>query len=66
MNEVETICGQRRACDHPTDEEGPRLSAASGACEAAVCNIDPHCCNGQWDRFCVEDAMNPNLANVCP
>ena len=33
------------------------------ACEDAVCNIDPFCCNVQWDGLCAEEALD--LCALC-
>jgi hypothetical protein len=27
-------------------------------CQAAVCGVDPFCCNNQWDSFCVNEAVS--------
>lgn len=26
------------------------------ACEAAICAVDPYCCNGNWDQTCADEA----------
>lgn len=49
------------SCDRPLPEDFDGCVAAVGpvgqgcggcACEAAVCNMDSFCCDGQWDTFC--------------
>jgi hypothetical protein len=43
-------------CPHGVCEPGEPLDWACGACEAAVCNDDPYCCDVAWDSICVEEA----------
>lgn len=54
-------CPTSNACvDHPTpgsDQPG---------CNACVCELDPFCCNSQWDSLCVsEAAIQCNVACQC-
>ncbi|MCX5641073.1 MAG: hypothetical protein NT059_09720 [Planctomycetota bacterium] len=38
-------------------------NCADGTCCASVCNIDPFCCEGQWDSLCVSTA---NVSCISP
>jgi hypothetical protein len=37
----------------------------NGACEGAVCGVDPFCCDTQWDGLCVAEAFSL-CPEVCP
>ena len=56
-------CGESTAgscfATHPTP------SCNNAECCAAVCAVDPFCCNTQWDQFCVNEAIEqcPNCGD---
>jgi hypothetical protein len=35
------------------------------ACEAAICTIDPFCCNVFWDGLCVLEALDICVPDLC-
>jgi hypothetical protein len=37
-----------------TGHPGPGCEVS--ACQSAVCGLDPYCCSGSWDSFCVQHA----------
>jgi hypothetical protein len=65
VGEVLTVCDQvhcdasKGSCTHSVCANGPALSAqcdsppVSPSCTAAICNVDPYCCNNYWDGICV-------------
>jgi len=40
----------------------------NGACQAAVCDVDPFCCTAQWDMFCAQMStmLCPELCPITP
>ena len=52
-----TVCHDPcEPCSHGVCDFGGPLSSECGACEQAVCEQDPYCCDTLWDRPCVEAA----------
>ena len=51
-------------CPHGVCETGGPLDPSCGACEAAVCAVDPFCCDVAWDSICVGEA-DVLCDNVC-
>lgn len=43
-------------CEHATNVEGTALDPSCSDCAAAVCSLDPYCCNTAWDDLCVDAA----------
>lgn len=53
---VSTVCDLNvciAACAHSLCEAGEPLDATCNDCAADVCQVDPTCCNSQWDATCV-------------
>lgn len=65
-----------QGCDPPAGSEGGdgdclqvhiTRSCANEACAAAVCSVEPSCCQSGWDERCVEIAYGICIApNTCP
>lgn len=65
-----------QGCDPPGGSEGGNgdcltvhvtRSCANEACAAAVCSVEPECCQSSWDERCVEVALAICIApNTCP
>jgi hypothetical protein len=56
IEKVATICGLTdctAACVHSLCEVGEPLDATCNRCATSVCEMDPVCCNSQWDANCV-------------
>ncbi|WP_437282617.1 hypothetical protein WME90_19165 [Sorangium sp. So ce375] len=43
------------ACTHATCDEGAPLDPGCDPCVAAICSLDPFCCQGGWDGACVSE-----------
>lgn len=44
----------------------PFTGCENAACQTAICNTDPFCCNTQWDAVCAGDAVdNANNGGAC-
>ncbi len=41
---------------HDECEQGPPMDPTCTDCAAAVCALDPYCCEVSWDSLCVEEA----------
>ena len=37
----------------------------NGACEDAVCAVDPFCCNVTWDSICASEAATICEGSIC-
>ena len=48
------------ACPHDTCTVGARLDPSCSPCVANICNVDPFCCETEWDALCVS-----RVATVC-
>lgn len=47
------------ACAHDTCEEGPKLDpTCENTCVAQICQVDPFCCNNDWDNLCVDQVKS--------
>ncbi|MFM7051126.1 MAG: S8 family serine peptidase, partial [Planctomycetota bacterium] len=46
-------------------EAHPGRGCSQPTCCFAVCNIDPSCCNIEWDQVCVNLASSPVLGDAC-
>lgn len=60
--------GSGPSCGHSACATGGALSPLCGACEKAVCDDDPFCCDnvgGSWDSLCVDAAKQTSSCN-CP
>jgi len=44
-------------CDHGLCEFGEPLVPGCSSCVDTVCSVDPFCCDGFWDDFCIEEAV---------
>ncbi|MCA9296320.1 MAG: hypothetical protein KC983_07375, partial [Phycisphaerales bacterium] len=61
----DTFCGGGVICPNPgCPGEGPCLFAngtrgcQNPECCSDICNLDPFCCDTEWDEQCVEEALN--------
>lgn len=43
-------------CEHDPCQTGNLLNPGCSPCVSAVCQLDPYCCNTQWDQQCVNEA----------
>lgn len=53
QDNCDDACGSGPSCLVPHDSPG----CADGSCCAAVCALDPLCCNKSWDQLCVDRAF---------
>ncbi len=53
QDSCEDACGSGPSCLIPHDTPG----CADATCCAAVCALDPLCCNKSWDQLCVDRAF---------
>jgi hypothetical protein len=72
VKEVRTVCGSlicpesQGQCAHSVcDGSTPLVSGCdspplANSCTAAICKVDPHCCQQAWDRACIA-----KVASVC-
>jgi hypothetical protein len=44
---------------------GPGPGCEVEACEATICGIDPFCCDVAWDSFCVDEAADLCVPDLC-
>lgn len=56
--QVATVCSKTCTCPHPSWEEGVALGDACSDCVKQICNVDPFCCNVEWDALCVEHSFS--------
>lgn len=60
VDEAGQYCGEcgggSGGCAHDECQEGDALLASCSACATAVCNVDPYCCDTDWDATCVDEA----------
>lgn len=42
-------------CPHGKCVTGSKLEPGCGPCEAKICDLDPYCCNNEWDSLCVQE-----------
>jgi cysteine-rich repeat protein len=60
---VATVCGDPcEACSHDVCEAGAILQPTCGSCAAAVCDVDPFCCDTLWSAECA--AKVPSICNL--
>ena len=52
-------------CNHSVCDTGPALGPNCDTCAAAVCQMDPYCCNNQWDSICVGHVPSECGTSVC-
>jgi hypothetical protein len=45
-------------CSHGLCDQGAVLSPTCDACTAAICAVDPYCCNVAWDGWCVGEVSS--------
>jgi hypothetical protein len=45
---------------------GPPQDPSCGQCQEEVCTLDPFCCHGAWDEFCVDGAAAICAAPCAP
>ena len=50
---AKTECNTQCDCAHTICTEGAALAATCNPCVDAVCTVDPYCCQGGWDGYCV-------------
>jgi len=55
------VGGLQQGCFEPHAGRG----CSNPSCCFAVCNVDPGCCNAEWDQNCVNLARSPALATAC-
>jgi hypothetical protein len=44
------------SCSHDICSSGGPLNASCDSCSETVCDIDPYCCDTEWDSLCVGEA----------
>ena len=44
-------------CAHDACAQGEAMNQGCSQCAAAICSIDPYCCNTMWDDICVNEAV---------
>lgn len=50
--------GDPTATCHDACAVGPRMQPSCSDCAAAVCALDPYCCDTAWDSLCVDEAAS--------
>ncbi len=50
--------GPEPSCTHDACEVGDPMSASCDDCIAAVCDLDPYCCETSYDETCVAEAQS--------
>lgn len=65
IDNVRVIGESASTCAHATCEEGAPLDPACDPCVAAVCAVDPICCEASWDDACVK-AVESVCGETCP
>ncbi|UQA62117.1 hypothetical protein [Polyangium aurulentum] len=61
-------CGTCGTCAHDLCIAGPALDAACDPMAAAICAVDPFCCEQYWDGLCVSEVASVaggSCAGVC-
>jgi Notch-like protein len=55
VDQVPTVCGQSCSgiCSHDKCVTGAKLTSGCDPCVTQICNVDPYCCNNEWDSVCV-------------
>jgi hypothetical protein len=53
-----TTSGGGTNCAHSECIEGSALISSCSPCAAAICSVDPYCCNTAWDSACVSQAID--------
>ena len=51
----EWVCEDPGACSHDKCVEGPALQPECDPGVAAICGVDPFCCEASWDSLCVAE-----------
>jgi hypothetical protein len=60
---VESACGTScEICSHDVCEAGAALRPSCDECAAAVCDVDPFCCDTLWSEDCA--AKVPSICNL--
>ena len=54
----------RGSCGNCVESHGG-IGCEIGECEAAVCAIDPFCCDVAWDGICVLEALDICVPDIC-
>jgi hypothetical protein len=56
--QAESSCANSCAggCSHGECEVGAKLTNGCSQCVTDVCQMDPYCCNTDWDQQCVNEA----------
>ena len=49
----DNITEPKSSCMHNENEIGEKLDYDCSPCVATICDQQPHCCEEQWDKFCV-------------
>ncbi|MFH1532591.1 MAG: Ig-like domain-containing protein [Pseudomonadota bacterium] len=56
--DVGEACFEGACFDGPGCAVTPELPGCGGcACEACVCDLDPYCCETEWDEICVQECL---------
>jgi hypothetical protein len=58
-------CGSCASCEHSPCTSGSALNASCSSCTQAVCDLDPNCCEVQWESICVQEAQEL-CPSICP
>jgi hypothetical protein len=57
VDKVDSACGafcpQTGTCDHDKCLQGGPLADGCDSCVSQICALDPDCCSGEWDAYCV-------------
>ena len=48
-----SFCPMTGTCGHDICLAGGPLAATCDPCVASICAVDPGCCNGEWDNYCI-------------
>ncbi len=45
-------------CSHNECQTGEKLVSDCSPCATTVCELDPYCCDTEWDSYCIDEARN--------
>jgi cysteine-rich repeat protein len=63
VEKVTSVCGDPcEPCSHGVCDAGAALQPSCGSCVAAVCDVDPFCCDTLWSAECA--AKVPSICNL--
>ena len=55
---------EEHSCDNCIEAHGG-LGCEQLECEAAICAIDPFCCDVAWDGICASEALDICIPDIC-